>query len=111
MKDPTADTSFLPDKERDEEELKESEKRRREFLRRQEEIRNLGFPVTCSYWDGTGHQAVVTVSFHSINPVVYFLTARCTRFLIFIMPDKVIFVFADVLNSEKMSETAAKFEM
>ncbi|KAF1864688.1 hypothetical protein Lal_00032006 [Lupinus albus] len=67
-KDPTVETSFLPDSEREAEEEAERERLRKQWLREQEQIRSmeqimlhrLGEPlqITYSYWDGTGHRRV-----------------------------------------------------
>ncbi len=62
-KNPEVDTSFLPDREREEEERREREQLRQEWLRRQEELKNEDIEITYSYWDGSGHRKSVTVSF------------------------------------------------
>ncbi|CAG8534865.1 25110_t:CDS:10 [Cetraspora pellucida] len=59
-KNPNVDTSFLPDRDREEEERKEREQLRLEWLRKQEEIKNEKISVTYSYWDGTGHRKTVS---------------------------------------------------
>lgn len=41
MKDPTVDTSFLPDKERDEREREERLRLKREWLENQEKIKSM----------------------------------------------------------------------
>lgn len=58
-KDPTIDTSFLPDKEREEEEKRIREKLKLEWLQKQEEIKAENIQVTYSYWDGSGHRKEV----------------------------------------------------
>ncbi|KAJ7273337.1 XAP5, circadian clock regulator-domain-containing protein [Mycena rebaudengoi] len=58
-KNPNVDTSFLPDRDREEEERKERERLRQEWLRKQEEIKNEEIEVTYSYWDGSGHRKSV----------------------------------------------------
>ncbi|RWR85956.1 protein XAP5 CIRCADIAN TIMEKEEPER isoform X1 [Cinnamomum micranthum f. kanehirae] len=60
-KDPTVETSFLPDSEREAEEQAERERLRRQWLREQEQIRNEPLEITYSYWDGTGHRRVIQV--------------------------------------------------
>ena len=60
-KNPTVDTSFLPDREREETERRERETLRQEWLQKQEEIKNEDIEVTYSYWDGTGHRRSVMV--------------------------------------------------
>ncbi|KAJ3175427.1 hypothetical protein HDU87_006247 [Geranomyces variabilis] len=58
-KNPTVDTSFLPDREREEEERLEREKLREEWLEQQEKIKLDKILITYSYWDGTGHRKSV----------------------------------------------------
>ncbi|KAJ3541442.1 hypothetical protein NMY22_g1096 [Coprinellus aureogranulatus] len=58
-KNPNVDTSFLPDREREEAERKERERLRLEWLETQERIKAEEIEVTYSYWDGTGHRKSV----------------------------------------------------
>ncbi|KAH7880205.1 XAP5-domain-containing protein [Lentinula edodes] len=58
-KNPNVDTSFLPNREREEAERKERERLRQEFLRKQEELKNEDIEITYSYWDGSGHRKSV----------------------------------------------------
>ncbi|KAK0594775.1 hypothetical protein LWI29_000423 [Acer saccharum] len=60
-KDPTVETSFLPDSEREAEEQAERERLRKQWNREQEQIRNEPLQITYSYWDGTGHRRVIQV--------------------------------------------------
>ncbi|KAI8990162.1 FAM50A protein [Pilobolus umbonatus] len=60
LKDPTIDTSFLPDREREEKERIEREELRKEWLKKQEEIKNERIDITYSFWDGSGHRKTVT---------------------------------------------------
>ncbi|KAK1272755.1 Protein XAP5 CIRCADIAN TIMEKEEPER [Acorus gramineus] len=60
-KDPTVETSFLPDSEREAEEQAERERLARQWQREQEQIRNEPLEITYSYWDGTGHRRVIQV--------------------------------------------------
>ncbi|PPQ63056.1 hypothetical protein CVT24_005911 [Panaeolus cyanescens] len=59
-KNPNVDTSFLPDREREEAERKERERLRLEWLTKQEEIKNEDVEIVYSYWDGSGHRKSVT---------------------------------------------------
>ncbi|QRV86153.1 XAP-5-like protein [Ceratobasidium sp. AG-Ba] len=58
-KNPDVDTSFLPDREREEQERRDREELRQEWLRRQEELKAEEIEVTYSYWDGSGHRKSV----------------------------------------------------
>ena len=60
MKNPTVDTSFLPDQEREQRAKAEKERLRKEWLERQKSIKEELLEITYSYWDGTGHRRQVT---------------------------------------------------
>jgi protein FAM50 len=60
-KNPNVDTSFLPDREREEAERRERERLRKEWLHKQEEIKKEEIEVTYSYWDGSGNRKSVLV--------------------------------------------------
>jgi protein FAM50 len=55
-KDPTIDTSFLPDKDRDERVQAERQRLEREWKEQQERIRQEKLEIVYSYWDGSGHR-------------------------------------------------------
>ncbi|XP_078315481.1 protein FAM50A-A-like [Crassostrea virginica] len=55
-KNPDVDTSFLPDRDREEEENKLREQLRQEWEERQERMKNEEIDITYSYWDGSGHR-------------------------------------------------------
>ncbi|KAI0256970.1 XAP5-domain-containing protein [Lactifluus subvellereus] len=58
-KNPTVDTSFLPDRDREEAERRQREELRQEWLKRQEEMKREEIEITYSYWDGSGHRKSV----------------------------------------------------
>jgi protein FAM50 len=58
-KNPTVDTSFLPDREREDAERREREQLRQEWLKWQEEMKKEEIEITYSYWDGSGHRRSV----------------------------------------------------
>lgn len=60
-KDPNIDTSFLPDREREEEERRVREELRQEWLAKQKKIKDETIQITYSYWDGSGHRKEVEV--------------------------------------------------
>lgn len=62
-KNPAVDTSFLPDRDREEKERREREELRKEWIHKQEEIKNEDIEITYSYWDGSGHRKTVIVRF------------------------------------------------
>lgn len=60
-KDPNVDTSFLPDREREEEENRLREELRQEWVKQQEKLKEEEIDITFSYWDGSGHRRTVRV--------------------------------------------------
>lgn len=60
-KDPNVDTSFLPDREREEEENRLREELRLEWVKQQERLKEEEIDITFSYWDGSGHRKTVRV--------------------------------------------------
>jgi len=58
-KNPHVDTSFLPDREREEAERKEREQLRLEWLTKQEQLKKEDIEITYSFWDGSGHRKSV----------------------------------------------------
>ncbi|KAL5007924.1 hypothetical protein ScPMuIL_013505 [Solemya velum] len=58
-KNPDVDTSFLPDRDREEEENRIREHLRQEWESKQETVKNEEIDVTYSYWDGSGHRRQV----------------------------------------------------
>lgn len=61
-KNPTVDTHFLPDREREEAERRERDELRKKWLKMQEDMKQEPVEITYSYWDGSGHRKEVTVS-------------------------------------------------
>ncbi|XP_063289249.1 protein FAM50A [Pelobates fuscus] len=70
-KNPDVDTSFLPDRDREEEENKLREELRQEWERKQEKIKSEEIEITFSYWDGSGHRR--TVKMKKGNTIQQFL--------------------------------------
>jgi len=59
LKDPTVDTSFLPDKVRDEQAAMERQRLEEEWKQTQERIKQEKLEIIYSYWDGSGHRRTV----------------------------------------------------
>lgn len=76
LKNPAVDTSFLPDRDREEQERVLREELRQKWLKDQEAIKKEDIEVTYSYWDGSGHRKSVTVS---LNISIYFPRPLNTR--------------------------------
>lgn len=73
-KNPEVDTSFLPDREREEADRREREALRQEWLRKQEDLKNEEVEIVYSYWDGSGHRKSVSVSLPRVLQFVAGLT-------------------------------------
>jgi len=71
--DLVVDTSFLPDRERDEEERILREKLAAEWRERQQKLKEEEIEITFSYWDGSGHRRVVKMK--KGNSIYQFLNA------------------------------------
>ncbi len=59
IKNPTANTSFLPDRQRELAKQAERERLRQEWMNEQDRIKNEIVKITYSYWNGTGHRRVM----------------------------------------------------
>lgn len=60
-KNPDVDTSFLPDREREECENQLREELRQEWVHQQATLKSEEIDITFSYWDGSGHRKSVTM--------------------------------------------------
>lgn len=58
-KNPDVDTSFLPDREREEDENKLREELRQKWAKMQNALKEEEIEITFSYWDGSGHRRSV----------------------------------------------------
>lgn len=58
---PEVDTSFLPDRDRDEEENKLRELLRQDWENKQEQVKAEEITITYSYWDGSGHRRQINL--------------------------------------------------
>ncbi|XP_059481422.1 protein FAM50 homolog [Neocloeon triangulifer] len=77
-KNPDVDTSFLPDREREEEENRIREQLRQEWVAKQQSLKEEEIEITFSYWDGSGHRR--TVNMKKGNSIYQFLQ-RCLEML------------------------------
>lgn len=60
-KDPSIDTSFLPDMDRDRELQEKKSQIQSEWLEEQERMKKERLEITYSYWDGSGHRKVIEI--------------------------------------------------
>lgn len=77
-KNPDVDTSFLPDREREERENKMREELRQEWVAQQAALKDQEITITFSYWDGSGHRRSVTMK--KGNSIYQFLQ-KCLEIL------------------------------
>ncbi|KAL0130930.1 hypothetical protein PUN28_002490 [Cardiocondyla obscurior] len=77
-KNPDVDTSFLPDREREEEENKLREELRQEWAKKQNVLKEEEIEITFSYWDGSGHRRSVIMK---KGNSIYQLLQRCLEVL------------------------------
>jgi protein FAM50 len=69
-KNPDVDTSFLPDREREEEENKLREELRQEWAQKQNALKEEEIEITFSYWDGSGHRRSVIMKKGKDNSIL-----------------------------------------
>ncbi|XP_053698194.1 protein FAM50 homolog [Sabethes cyaneus] len=77
-KNPDVDTSFLPDREREESDNKLREELRQEWAIKQATLKDQEIMITFSYWDGSGHRKCVTMK--KGNSIYQFLQ-KCLEML------------------------------
>ncbi|XP_039445945.1 protein FAM50 homolog [Culex pipiens pallens] len=77
-KNPDVDTSFLPDREREEMDNKLREELRQEWATKQATLKDQEIAITFSYWDGSGHRKCVTMK--KGNSIYQFLQ-KCLEML------------------------------
>ncbi|XP_076259757.1 protein FAM50 homolog [Rhynchophorus ferrugineus] len=100
-KDPTADTSFLPDREREEEENRLREELRQQWAEQQQKLKEEEIDITFSYWDGSGHRRTVRVkkgnSIYQFLQKVLELLRREFSELKTVMADQLMYVKEDLI--------------
>jgi protein FAM50 len=106
-KDPSVDTSFLPDRARDEEIVREKRRFEDEWRVEQHRVRGEELEVTYSYWDGSGHRK--RISAKKGSSIGSFLTA-CRQQLLpeinelrIISPDNLMYIKAFKIISCRVS--------
>uniref|UniRef100_A0A182J0W4 Protein FAM50 homolog n=1 Tax=Anopheles atroparvus TaxID=41427 RepID=A0A182J0W4_ANOAO len=77
-KNPDVDTSFLPDREREERDNRLREELRQEWAMKQATLKDQEITITFSYWDGSGHRKSVVMK--KGNSIYQFLQ-KCLEML------------------------------
>lgn len=102
-KNPMADTSFLPDKERELWEKEERERLKKEWTEEQERIKREKIPVTYSYWDGSGHRRTLEVEKGTTVEKFLELVRQDWRELRGVSIDSLLFVKEDLIVPHDIS--------
>ena len=102
-KDPTVNTSFLPDREREEQEQIQKEKEREEWLKKQEEIKAETVDIQFAYFDGLSHLGTVTVK--KDEPVFNFIDRAKQQFSAIrdIATERLMFAKDDLIIPHELS--------
>ncbi|XP_018567504.1 protein FAM50 homolog [Anoplophora glabripennis] len=100
-KDPNVDTSFLPDREREEEENKLREELRQQWAEQQQKLKEEEIDITFSYWDGSGHRRTVRVKkgnsiYQFLQKVLELLRKEFSE-LKTVMADQLMYVKEDLI--------------
>jgi hypothetical protein len=102
-KDPSVNTSFLPDREREEQERIENEIKRQEWLKRQEEIKAETVEIQFAYYDGLSHLGSVTVK--KGEPVFNLIDKAKKQFTAIrdVSAEKLLFAKDDIIIPHELS--------
>jgi len=118
--DPTVDTSFLPDRERELETIKKKEELVKEWRELQEKEKNDQINVAYCYWDGSGHRKDMKVkkgdtisqflgrALEILRKEFSELRTASTESLMFIKEDLIIphfYTFLDFIATKTMGKT------
>ncbi|KAJ8925673.1 hypothetical protein NQ315_009519 [Exocentrus adspersus] len=100
-KDPNVDTSFLPDREREEEENRLREELRQQWAEQQQKLKEEEIDITFSYWDGSGHRRTVRVKkgnsiYQFLQKVLELLRKEFSE-LKTVMADQLMYVKEDLI--------------
>ena len=106
-KDPSVDTSFLPDQERDRSVEAKKLKLEQEWKEKQEAIKKEKLQITYSYWDGSGHRRnVVCEKGDSIGDFLQSAAKDLSsefRELASIAPDALLYVKEDLILPQDLT--------
>ena len=102
-KDPSVNTSFLPDREREEQERLEKERRHEEWLKKQEQVKAETVDLQFAYYDGLSHLGTVTVK--KGEPIFNFIDRAKQQFSAIrdIATEGLLFAKDDIIIPHEMS--------
>uniref|UniRef100_A0A8D8R0L7 Protein FAM50 homolog n=1 Tax=Cacopsylla melanoneura TaxID=428564 RepID=A0A8D8R0L7_9HEMI len=100
-KNPDVDTSFLPDREREEQENQLREELRQEWAAKQNQLKEEEIDITFSYWDGSGHRRVLRMKkghsvYHFLQKCMEMLRKEFSE-LKTVMADQLMYVKEDLI--------------
>ncbi|KAL1460701.1 hypothetical protein WDU94_012655 [Cyamophila willieti] len=100
-KNPDVDTSFLPDREREEQENQLREELRQEWAAKQNQLKEEEIDITFSYWDGSGHRRVLRMKkghsvYHFLQKCLEVLRKEFSE-LKTVMADQLMYVKEDLI--------------
>ena len=102
-KDPTVNTSFLPDREREEKERIAKELEHEEWLKRQEKIKAETIEIQFAFFDGLSHLGSVTVK--KGEPIFNFIDKAKQQFAAIrdVTTEKILFAKDDIIIPHEFS--------
>ncbi|KAH6923579.1 hypothetical protein HPB50_002401 [Hyalomma asiaticum] len=109
-KNPDVDTSFLPDREREEDEKRIREELRMEWVQKQQQLKNEDIEITFSYWDGSGHRKVKCLEV--LRKEFYELRAVTADQLMYVKEDLIIphhYTFYDFIVTKARGKSGPLF--
>lgn len=100
-KNPDVDTSFLPDREREEQENQLREELRQEWAAKQNQLKEEEIDITFSYWDGSGHRKILRMKkghsvYHFLQKCLEMLRKEFSE-LKTVMADQLMYVKEDLI--------------
>uniref|UniRef100_H2YYX5 FAM50A/XAP5 C-terminal domain-containing protein n=1 Tax=Ciona savignyi TaxID=51511 RepID=H2YYX5_CIOSA len=124
-KNPDVDTSFLPDREREAQEEGMKEQIRKEWVTKQENLKNEEIEITYSYWDGSGHRRKVKMKkgnsiqqflikcLEQLRPDYSELRTAGVEHLMYVKEDLIIpqhYTFYDFIMTKARGKSGALFQ-
>lgn len=102
-KDPSVNTSFLPDREREEQERIEKEKKQEEWLQKQEQIKSEEVEIQFAFFDGLSHLGSVKVK--KGEPIFNLIDRAKQQFQAIrdVSAEKLLFAKDDIIIPHEMS--------
>ncbi|XP_063686075.1 protein FAM50A-A-like [Bolinopsis microptera] len=119
-KNPAVNTSFLPDKDREAQELQEIADLKQEWADKQKQIKDQDVELTFNYWDGSGHRHKVLMkkgytieqflnfALESLIPIYPDVRCASVDMLMFVKADLIIPHYLTFYQMEQMNARGEK---